>query len=95
MMRYVDVMPEQTVQFNGQAQRAIPIRDHLGLEGSVTFHYLTIEGVYLGSENKDQKLVMLPTTSDTLQQIWKDANLTRPGAVERGGAANVDARTSQ
>lgn len=95
VLRYVDVMPEQMVAFNGSHERAIPIRDRLGLEGSPTFHYMTIEGRYLGSENKEQKLVMLPTDAEMLAQIWKDANLTRPGGVDRGGPANADAVNPQ
>ncbi|HZL34829.1 MAG TPA: hypothetical protein VFC78_05930 [Tepidisphaeraceae bacterium] len=83
MMRYVDVQPEQDVTFAGQNIRAIPIQDRLGLEGSITMHYMSPDGVYLGSENKDQKLVMLPTDAGTLQHIWANANLTRPGAVKR------------
>lgn len=83
MMRYIDVLPEQQVTFNGQSVRAVPIQDRLGLEGSITTHYMSPEGIYLGSENKDQKLVMLPTNARTLQRIWANANLTRPGATER------------
>ena len=69
--------------------RAVTIQDRLGLEGSITNHYMTIDGVYIGTENKDQKLVMLPTNSETLQTIWKDADLTHPGGVSRPGPANA------
>lgn len=89
MMRYVDVLPEQRLVFNGQIVDAIPIQDRLGLEGSVMTHYLTVEGRYLGSENKEQKIVLLPTNQDTLLQIWKDANLTRPNAIDQSDAANA------
>ncbi len=92
VMRYVDVLPEDHVTFNGQAVRAVPIHDRLGLEGPLTVHYMTIDGVYLGSENKEQKTVMLPTDSETLLHIWTDANLTRPGGVDRPGPTNAGAR---
>lgn len=82
MMRYVDVKPEQKVTFAGQTIRAVPIYDRLGLDGSVTIHYMSPEGAYIGSENKDQKLVVLPSDAATLTGIWKNANLTRPEGVQ-------------
>jgi hypothetical protein len=91
LLRYVDVLPEQWVTFNGNRERAIPIRDRLGVQGSPTIHYMTIDGRYIGSENQDQKLMMLPTDDTTLARLWKDANLTRPGGVDRGGPANANA----
>jgi hypothetical protein len=87
--RYIDVLPDQLLTFNGQTIKAETVQDRLGLEGSITNHYLTIDGVYIGSENKEQKLVLLPTDSGTLQQIWKNADLTRPGGVSRPGPANA------
>jgi hypothetical protein len=89
VMRYMDVLPEQNVVFNGQQMRAIPIRDRLGLEGSVTIHYMSLDGNYLGSENKDQKLILLPTNDVTIKNIWAEAKLTRPDGVERGGPADA------
>jgi hypothetical protein len=89
VMRYIDVLPDQDVLFNGRVVRAVTIEDRLGLEGSITDHYMTIDGIYIGTENKDQKLVMLPTDSGTLQHIWQDADLTHPGAVSRPGPANA------
>jgi hypothetical protein len=86
------VRPEQKVQFAGQSVRAVPIQDRLGLDGSVTVHYISPEGAYLGSENKDQKLVVLPTDAVTLSNIWKGVDLTKPGAVEALAPANVAAR---
>ncbi|MDB5304747.1 MAG: hypothetical protein JWM97_2296 [Phycisphaerales bacterium] len=86
MMRYMDVLPEQNVTLAGANYRAVPIHDRLGLEGPVTTHYMSPEGNYIGSENKDQKIVMLPTTKATLERIWTDANLTRPEQAERPAA---------
>jgi len=82
MMRYVDVLPEQNVTFAGQTLRAITIQDRLGIDGSVTTHYMSPEGAYLGSENKDQKLIVLPSDAATLTNIWRNANLTRPEGVQ-------------
>lgn len=93
MMRYVDVMPEQKVTFAGQTVRAVPIHDRLGLDGSMTIHYMSPEGAYLGSENKDQKLVVLPSDSATLTNIWKNPNLTRPEGIQP--KANVPGRVPQ
>lgn len=80
--RYIDVMPEQRVMFNGQSIRAVLVRDHYGLEGSVTTHYLSPDGKFLGTENKDAKLLMLPTNEATLRGIWKDVKLNRPEGVK-------------
>ena len=90
VMRYVDVLPEQRVSFAGQYMRAIPIQDRLGLAGSVTLHYMSVDGTqYFGSENKDQQLVMLPTDEGTLRQIWQDAKLTKPSGVDRNNSTPV------
>lgn len=83
MHRYVDVGEEQKVNFNGEAVRAIPVRDRIGLEGSVTTHYMGLKGQYIGSENPDTGIVVLPTNENTLIEIWKDADLTRPADVKR------------
>jgi hypothetical protein len=64
--------------------RAIPIRDRIGLEGAVTTHYMSPEGVFLGSVNEETKITYLPTDRATLMSIWKDADLSRPGEVDDG-----------
>ena len=86
MMRYIDVLPEERVNLNGQAVQALRINDRLGLEGSITTHYYNPDGHYLGTENKDSKTLVLPTDKESLQKIWQNANLDRPGAVEKQGA---------
>ena len=78
MHRYVDVGEEKRVNFAGEAIRAIPVTDRIGLEGSVTTHYMSLDGKYLGSENPDTGIVVLPGDEATLLGIWKDAVLTRP-----------------
>jgi hypothetical protein len=83
MERYIDVKDEQEVTFAGRTVRAVPIEDRIGWNGSLTVHYMTPGGVYLGSENKESHLVMLPTDAKTLLSIWKNADLTRPGGTER------------
>jgi hypothetical protein len=82
MLRYVDVGTEQEVALNHKRVRAIPIKDRVGLEGPLTTHYMSPEGKYLGSVNEDTHVTILPTDAATLEQLWKNANLTRPGAVE-------------
>lgn len=81
--RYIDVLPEARVTFNGQLVRAVQVTDKFGIEGSVTTHYMTPEGQYLGSENKDTKLLVLPTDEQTLLGLWKDAKLTDPQGIDR------------
>ena len=77
--------PARITVFLPRGLHAIPIRDRLGLEGSVTTHYITPEGDYLGSINPDSKIVIVPTDAPTLQKMWKDVNLTRPSDVEVPG----------
>jgi len=80
--RYVDVGREESVTLGGQTVRATPIGDRIGLEGSITTHYVSPDGKYLGSVNKDSKITVLPTDAKTLESLWKNANLTRPGSVQ-------------
>jgi hypothetical protein len=84
MSRYVDVEREEEVTLGGRTFRAIPILDRIGLEGAVTTHYVSPDGTYLGSVNAETNVTILPTDRATLQGIWKDADLSRPGDVEEG-----------
>jgi len=81
MARYVDVGPEKTVTLDGKSVRAIPINDRVKYDGSVTTHYVSPDGAYLGSENKDAKIQIFPTDAATLEKLWKDVDLSRPKAV--------------
>ena len=83
MTRYVEVGTETQVSFAGKTIRAVPVTDRLGWRGSVTTHYMTSDGRYLGSENKDAHMVIMPVDAQTLLSIWKGADLTRPGAAQR------------
>jgi hypothetical protein len=83
MARYVDVENEQKVDIGGQSRLAIPVRDRLGLEGSVTTHYFTSEGKYLGSVNPESKITVLPADRSTIERLWKNADLSRPAEVEQ------------
>jgi hypothetical protein len=80
--RFVDVGFEQPVELNGQKVRAIPVTDRLGYEGARTVHYISPDGQYLGSINEESKIMILPTDRVTLEKLWKNANLTRPGEIE-------------
>jgi hypothetical protein len=79
MHRYVDVGTEQEVNLAGKRVRAVPISDRLGLEGSPTIHYVSPEGKYLGSENKESKITILPSSAEELQKLFANkADLSRP-----------------
>ncbi|MBC8106495.1 MAG: hypothetical protein H7Z14_07895, partial [Anaerolineae bacterium] len=82
MTRYVDVEEEQSVDIGGQKRLAIPVRDRLGLEGSVTTHYFTSDGKYLGSMNPESKIMVLPADRSEIEKLWKNADLSRPTEVE-------------
>jgi hypothetical protein len=84
MTRYVDIKrigptPES---LGIKSQMAIPVEERAGLEGSVTTHYITSDGVYLGSVNEDNHITVLATDAKTLHEIWKDAKFERPGEVD-------------
>ena len=79
MLRYIEVKPIQQVTLAGRRFEAIPITDHIGVEGSVTTHYVSPKGEYLGSENKDTKIVVIPTDHETLSRLWPDTKLHPPG----------------
>ena len=89
MYRYVDVGEEKRLTFQGESMRAVPISDRIGVEGSVTTHYMTIDGKYLGRENADTGVVVLPSDEATITGIWKDANLSRPADVKPGAKTAV------
>jgi hypothetical protein len=83
MTRYVDVGEEQMADIGGQTRLAIPVRDRLGLEGSITTHYFSSDGNYLGSINKDSKITVLPADRVTIEGLWKNADLSRPAEIEQ------------
>jgi hypothetical protein len=96
MHRYVEVGSEQIVELEGQAVRAVPITDRVRLEGVPTVHYMTPEGKYLGSINKQSGTMILPTDAATLQKKWSNPDLSRPKEIERpaGGATTAPSSSS-
>ncbi|MFT3785311.1 MAG: hypothetical protein QM770_03985 [Tepidisphaeraceae bacterium] len=85
MMEYVDVLPAQQVDLNGKSVLAVRIRTRLGLEGPATTHFVSVDGQWLGTSDERLKTTTLPADEATLQKIWKNANLTRPGDVSDEG----------
>lgn len=87
MMRYVDVGTPQQVELGGKLCHVVPISDRIGYDGSPTIHYLAADAgpdgkhAYLGNSNSELHLTVLSTDAATLQKIWANANLSRPGAV--------------
>lgn len=75
MMRYLEVGPEQQVTLAGRPMRAVPIKDHLTLEGTVTTHYVDSRGNWLGSETRETGITILPTDERTLVALWKEPDL--------------------
>ena len=88
MSRYVDVGASEDVTIGGQPLDAIPIRDRFGLEGTITSNYVLPDGTYVGSISPDTKVEVVPSDAASLQRIWKDVNLSRPGAVGATPAPN-------
>lgn len=84
MSRYVEVGREQNVTLDGTKRIAVPVTDRLGLDGSITTHWMSPAGKYLRSTNEDSKVTILPTDQATLRNIWLDADLTAPEAPEDG-----------
>ena len=82
MMHYMDVLPQQAVNIMGRNVIAIPIDDRIGLDGTVTTHYFTPAGKYLGSETRDTDTWVIPSTSDAIEKIWSNnAQLVVPHAI--------------
>jgi hypothetical protein len=82
MNRYVDVEPLQKVTLAGRSLRAIPVRDRITIDGPVTTHYLSENGMYLGSEAADSGVAVIPATEAKLHELWKDADLSRPSETQ-------------
>ena len=82
MTRYVDVLPVTTVTLDGKTFSAVPVQERLGLEGSITTHYITPSGAYRGSVNEESQISIIPSDKESILAIWKDANLNRPGDVD-------------
>ena len=83
MARYMEVGAEKRVDFGGETVRVVPVTDRIGLEGSVTTHYLSLSGQYLGSENADTGVTLRRSSEAQLLELWKDADLTRPADVKQ------------
>jgi hypothetical protein len=88
ILRYVDVGFEKEVTFNGKKVRAIAISDRIRIDGNPIIHYMSPEGVYLGSVNDELKLTIVPTDEATLKKIWINPDLTRP-QIERPESTGV------
>jgi hypothetical protein len=82
MYRYVDVGMEQDVTLAGKRVHGVPVKDHVGLEGSVTTHFVSPDGEYLGSINADSGITTIATDATTLSRLWPTGNLSRPGAID-------------
>jgi len=55
------------------------------LKGTPTIHYMTMEGTFLGSKtttgagtDEESTTWVVPTDAQTLQSLWKDADVSRP-----------------
>jgi hypothetical protein len=92
MTRYVEVLGERDGELAGKPVHGIVVQDRFGLEGSVNMIYLDKDGSFLGSYNADSKITVLPSDPDSLKKIWKDVNLSRPGAVEQNPDTTIFTR---
>jgi hypothetical protein len=91
MNRYVDIEPLQRVTLAGRVIRAIPVRDRITIDGPVTTHFLSETGEYLGSENADSDVAVIPTDVKTMKELWKDADLSRPAEATLQPSASTAA----
>ena len=95
MMRYLDVLPPAEVRLDDKVVVAVPVRDHLGIDGPVTTHYLDADdGSYLGSsipvteaDGTSTTETLLPTDAATLRRLWPASNLTPPDHFLQANAA--------
>jgi hypothetical protein len=70
VMRYVDVEKERDVPFIGGKIHAVAINDRIGYEGSPITHYVSPDGKYLGSYNKQSKTALVPSNEATIESIF-------------------------
>jgi hypothetical protein len=90
--RYIDVLSPAQVMLNGNPVIAVAVKDRIGIEGTVTTHYLDPDnGAYLGSVVTVTDENGVPTTdmilsSDaaTLRRLWPNCNLTGPDKIVDG-----------
>lgn len=87
--RYVDVLRDRDVVLAGQKVRAVPITDWMD-EGTVTTHYMSMDGKYLGSETKidhgdvpPSTVTVIPSDVATIMKIWPEANTKAPAEAQR------------
>lgn len=71
MLRYVDVGQETSVTLDGRKVRAVPILDYVGLDGTLTRHYVSRDGKYLGSVSDESVVTILPADAAKVDEIWK------------------------
>jgi hypothetical protein len=83
MARYVDVLPAQNINLDGQIRLLVPVSDRVGWDGAPTLHYLTPDGVYVGSVNEAAGVTVLVSDEAAIRTLWKDADLSRPSAPEQ------------
>ena len=99
MLRYLDVGAEQRVTIAGEAMRAIPIQDRLGLEGSVTTHYVSSNGKYLRQPQRRQRGVGGAQQRGGVAEDLEGRELSPPGGREgtrgAGGGCERDAECTR
>jgi len=76
--RYIDVGDEQVVTIGNQHMQAIPVRDRVGIDGSVTTHFMSPQGAYLASVNPDSHITILPSDEATLGKLWPQGDFSKP-----------------
>jgi len=86
MSRYIEVSLIRQYTFNGHAFWGVTVSDRLGWEGPKTIHYFATEKGktrYMGSENRQDNIQVLPSDHDEILKLWPRAILTKPDYFEK------------
>lgn len=82
--KYVDVEGLRNEMVQGQERLVMVVTTRLGFSGPRTRHFVDPESFdWLGSVSEEDGLEIWPTNAQTINEIFKDANLTVPDVRQR------------
>lgn len=83
MMRYIDVEHPRDENIAGQRITVVPIKDRIGVDGIPTYHFLTMDGKYLGSRNDESGSMVLLSDRETVKKRWPEGTMERPFVIDK------------
>lgn len=80
--RFMDVELPAPLTFAGRRVTAAKITDRVGLEGNPTYHYVAMDGKYLGSETPATGVRVIATTQQAILTLFPNATMARPHVLD-------------